>query len=90
MLTNSQNCLPKTKTRHLENEKGVFQSFCCKAMQYPLFFNGQCWSPDLRYDWRIKKATVDLPITLKENLQRTSGNLLTLLGAQNRDIRAAS
>ena len=59
-------------------------------MQHPLFFNGQCWSPDLRYDGPIKKAIVDLPIRLKENLQRTSGNMLTLLGAQNRDIHAAS
>ena len=59
-------------------------------MQYPLCFNGQCWSPDLRYDWPIKEAIVDLPIRWKENLQRTSGNLLTLLGAQNRDIRTAS
>ena len=59
-------------------------------MQYPLCFNGQCWSPDLRYDWPIKKAIVDMPIRLKENLQRTSGNMLTLLGAQNRDIHAAS
>lgn len=37
VLTNSQNCLPKIKTCHLENEIGVFEIFCWKAMQYPFF-----------------------------------------------------
>ena len=37
-----------------------------------------------RHDWPVKNAFVDLPIRLKGNLKRTSGNLLSLLGAQKR------
>ena len=48
--------------------------------------------PDLSvlHDWSVKNAIVDLPIKLKENLKRTSGNSLSPLGAQNKDIGAAS
>ena len=38
----------------------------------------------------LKKAIVDLPIRLKGNSKRTSGNSLSPLGAQNKDIGAAS
>ena len=37
-----------------------------------------------------KKAIVNLPIRLKENLKRISGNSLTPLGAQNKEIGAAT
>ena len=42
------------------------------------------------HDWLVKDALVYLPIRLKGNLKRTSGNSSSLLGAQNRDISAAS
>ena len=42
------------------------------------------------HDWPVKKAIVDFPIKLKGNSTRTSGNLLSLLGAQNKDVAAAS
>ena len=42
------------------------------------------------HDWPVKDALVYLPIRLKGNLKRTSGNSSSLLGAQNRDISAAS
>ena len=37
-----------------------------------------------RHDWSVKKAIVDLPIRVKENSKRASGNLLSPLGAQNK------
>ena len=36
------------------------------------------------HDWPVKKAIVDLPIRLKGNLKRISGNSLSLLGARPR------
>ena len=42
-----------------------------------------------RHDWPVKKAIVDLPIKVKGNLKRTSGNWLSPLGAQNKDIGSA-
>ena len=42
------------------------------------------------HDWPVKDAFVYLPIRLKGNLKRISGDLLSLLGAQNKDISAAS
>ena len=38
----------------------------------------------------VKKATVHLPIRLKGNSKRISGNSLSPLGAQNKDISTAS
>ena len=38
----------------------------------------------------LKKAIVDLPIRLKGNLKRTSGNLLSQLGAPTKDLSTAS
>ena len=38
------------------------------------------------HDWPVKKAIVDLPIRLKVN----SGNSLSPLEAQNKDLDAAS
>ena len=43
-----------------------------------------------RHDWPVKKAIVDLPIRLKGNSKHTSGNSLSPLGTQNKDIGAAS
>ena len=42
------------------------------------------------HDWPIKKAIVDLPIRLKGNWKPTSSNLLSLLGAQSKDLSTAS
>ena len=42
------------------------------------------------HDWLIKKAIVDLPIRLKGNWKPTSSNLLSLLGAQSKDLSTAS
>ena len=38
----------------------------------------------------FKKASVGLPIRMKGDTTRTSGNSLSPLGAQNRDLGAAS
>lgn len=48
-------------------------------------FNGQSRSPDLRYDWPVKIATVDLPVRWKENLKRISGYSPSPLGTQNKN-----
>ena len=42
------------------------------------------------HDWLVKKATVNLPISMKGNSKRTSINLLSPLGAQNIDLSATS
>ena len=42
------------------------------------------------HDWPVKRAIVDLPIRLKGNWKPTSGNLLSLLRAQNKDLGTAS
>ena len=48
--------------------------------------------PDLRtcHDWPVKNAIVDLPIRIKGNSKRISGNSLSPLGAQNKDLAASS
>ena len=43
-----------------------------------------------RHDWPLKKAIVDLPIRLKGNSKRTSGNSLSLLGSHKTDLDATS
>ena len=54
------------------------------------------WAPpvyqDLNtpHDWPVKKAIVNLPIRMKGNSKRTSGNSLNPLGAQNKDLGTAS
>ena len=42
------------------------------------------------HDWPVKNAIVDLPIKMKRNWKRTSGNLLSPLGAQDKDIIGAA
>ena len=43
-----------------------------------------------RHDWPVKNAIVYLPIKMKGTSKRTSGNLLSPLGAQNKNTGAAS
>ena len=38
----------------------------------------------------LRKASVGLPIRMKGDMTRTSGNWLSPLGAQNKDLGAAS
>ena len=45
---------------------------------------------DSDHDWSVQNTIVNLPIRLKGNLKRISSNLLSLLGAQNEYIGAAS
>ena len=42
----------------------------------------------IHHDWPVNKAIVNLPIRLGGNSKRTSGNLLSPLGAQSRDLGA--
>ena len=42
-----------------------------------------------RHDWPVKNAMVDLPIKMKENSKRSSGNSLSPLEPQNKDIGTA-
>ena len=42
------------------------------------------------HNWPVNKAIVDLSVKMKGNLKRTIGNLLSPLGAQSKDIGAAS
>ena len=41
------------------------------------------------HNWRVQNAIGDLPITMKANSKCTSGNLLSPLVAQNKDIGSA-
>ena len=43
-----------------------------------------------RHDWPAQKAIVDLPIRMKGNSKLISGNSLSPLGAQNKDVGAGS
>ena len=43
-----------------------------------------------RHDWPVKKGIVDLPIRMKGNSKRISGNSLSPLRAQNKDLGVAS
>ena len=66
----SYNVLPCEQTKHRRNP--------CSAHPpppAPVYQNLRT-----RNDWPLKKAIVDLPIRLKGNSKRTSGNSLTLLG----------
>ena len=42
------------------------------------------------HDWHVENAIVDLPIKMEGNSKRTSGNLLSPLVAQNKDIGSSS
>ena len=69
------------------NESKLWISPSAKQRQSP-------WSglppvyQDLRIhrDWPVKKAIVDLPIRMKGNSKRTSGNSLSSSGGQNKDL----
>ena len=41
------------------------------------------------FGWPVKKSIVDLPIRMKGNTKYTSGNLVSLLVSQNKDIGTA-
>ena len=41
------------------------------------------------HNWRVENAIGDLPITMKANSKCTSGNLLSPMVAQNKDIGSA-
>lgn len=43
-----------------------------------------------RHDLPVEEVIVDLPIRVKENLKRISGNFLSPLGPENKDIGASS
>ena len=43
-----------------------------------------------RHDWPVKKGIVDLPIRMKGNSKRISGNSSSPLAAQNKDLGAAA
>ena len=42
------------------------------------------------HEWLVKKAIVDLPISMKGNLKHASFNMLSPLGAQNNNLSATS
>ena len=42
------------------------------------------------HDWPVKKAIISSPIRMKGNSKRTSGDSLSPLAAQNKDLCAAS
>ena len=48
------------------------------------------WEASTCHDWPVEKAIVDLPVRLKENSKRVSGNSSSPLGAQNKDYGASS
>ena len=48
------------------------------------------WEASTCHDWPVEKAIVDLPIRLKENSKRVSGNSSSPLAAQNKDYGASS
>ena len=54
-----------------------------------LFWARSC-VPGLRHDLPVEEVIVHLPIRMKENSKRTSGNSLSPLGSQNKDIGASS
>ena len=41
------------------------------------------------FGWPVKKSIVDLPIRMKGNTKYTSGNLVSMLVSQNKDIGTA-
>ena len=49
-----------------------------------------CKGLSMHHDWPDKKAIVDLLIKMKGKLIHTSGNLLSPLGAQDKDMGAAA
>ena len=78
---------PVDSAIQLFNNRGLVRSVCEKKKSLS-------WAPSvykdlsMRHDWPVKNAFVNLPIRLKGKLKRTSGNFLSLLGAQNKDILA--
>lgn len=71
-----------------DETKPLVKSVCKSALKSSAT---TCVPEDLSmsHDWPIEKAMVDLPVELKKNLKRTSGNLLSLFRTQNKDLGAA-
>lgn len=71
-----------------DETKPLVKSVCKSALKSSAT---TCVPEDLSmsHDWRVEKAMVDLPVELKKNLKRTSGNLLSLFRTQNKDLGAA-
>ena len=72
----------KTKLRLSPSTK-QHQNPCCRVPPVYLDLSSH-------HDWSVEKVIDDLPIRLKGNAKRTSVNLLSLLGAENKDLSAAS
>ena len=63
----------------------------CQTALKSLFWVPTCVPGlSIRHDWPVKKAIVDLPIRMKGNWKRISGNSSSPLAAQNKDLGAAS
>ena len=71
-----------------DKTKPLVKSVCKSALKSSAT---TCVPKDLSmgHDWPVEKAMVDLPVGLKKNLKRTSGNLLSLLKTQIKDLGAA-
>ena len=87
-----QNCTKAAPVSKFFSSPGDQRSkFICKTAPNPC-----CGSPpvyqDLStlHDWPVKNAIVDLPIRVKENSKHSSGNSLSLLRAQNKDLGISS
>lgn len=71
-----------------DETKPLVKSVCKSALKSSAT---TCVPKDLSmsHDWSVEKAMVDLPVELKKNLKRASGNLLSLFRTQNKDLGAA-
>lgn len=71
-----------------DETKPLVKSVCKSALKSSAT---TCVPEDLSmsHDGPVEKAMVDLPVELKKNLKRTSGNLLSLFRTQNKDLGAA-
>ena len=71
-----------------DETKPLVKSVCKSALKSSAT---TCVPEDLSmsHDWPVEKAMADLPVKLKKNLKRTSGNLLSLFRTQNKDLGAA-
>ena len=81
----SYNVLPCEQTKHRRNPCNAHRSPPPRPHPPPVYQNLRT-----RHDWPLKKAIVDLPIRLKGDSKRTSGNSLSLLGSQKTDLDATS
>ena len=71
------------------NETKPLVKSVCKSALKSLATTSVPEDLSMSHDWHVEKAMVDLPVELKKNLKRTSGNLLSLFRTQNKDLGAA-